>query len=216
MGGEGGAGHLVRCDVRPDQTLGASSWAIPMWTRSITGSAEAHGQPGPAADQPKAAGPRIATAEQIVARLKRKIAGVEGITVSMQVRQDIQVGGRISAAQYQYTLQDADVAELNKWSTACWTKLSDLPQLRDVTSDRQASATSATLDIDRPTAARLGMSTARSTICCMTPSASARSRPCSRSSTSITYPGSGTALSAFHGRAAPPLRRSSDGPACAA
>jgi multidrug efflux pump len=76
----------------------------------------------------------------------------------MQVRQDIQVGGRSSAAQYQYTLQAADVDELYKWSTLLEQKLSDLPQLRDVSSDRQASATSATLDIDRATAARMGVS----------------------------------------------------------
>ena len=101
---------------------------------------------------------RTATAEQIVARLRPQMAEVEGITLAMQVRQDIQVGGRSSAAQYQYTLQAADVEELYKWSTLLEQKLSDLPQLRDVSSDRQASATSATLDIDRPTAARMGVS----------------------------------------------------------
>ena len=101
---------------------------------------------------------RIATAEQIVARLRPQMAEVEGITLAMQVRQDIQVGGRSAAAQYQYTLQAADVEELYRWSTLLEQKLSDLPQLRDVSSDRQASATSATLDIDRPTAARMGVS----------------------------------------------------------
>jgi multidrug efflux pump len=101
---------------------------------------------------------RITTADQILARLRPLMARVEGITLGMQVRQDIQVGGRSSAAQYQYTLQAADVDELYKWSTLLEQKLSDLPQLRDVSSDRQASATSATLDIDRATAARMGVS----------------------------------------------------------
>ena len=75
----------------------------------------------------------------------------------MQVRQDIQVGGRISATQYQYTLQDADVAELARWSGIMLDRLAALPELRDVTSDAQASATSATLRIDRDTASRLGI-----------------------------------------------------------
>jgi multidrug efflux pump len=102
-------------------------------------------------------GARQATAAQIVDGLKRKVAGVEGIALYMQVRQDIQVGGRISATQYQYTLQDADVAELNQWSNTLLGKFSSLPELRDVASDAQASATSATLRIDRDTASRLGI-----------------------------------------------------------
>jgi multidrug efflux pump len=101
---------------------------------------------------------RNATATQVMARLKRAVARVEGIALYMQVRQDIQVGGRISATQYQYTLQDADVGELNRWSRTILDKLAALPELRDVTSDAQASATSATLRIDRDTASRLGIS----------------------------------------------------------
>ena len=100
---------------------------------------------------------RDATATQVMNRLKQRVAGVEGIALYMQVRQDIQVGGRISATQYQYTLQDADVAELSKWSGIILDKLATLPELRDVTSDAQASATSATLQIDRDTASRLGI-----------------------------------------------------------
>ncbi|PTL78907.1 efflux RND transporter permease subunit [Vitiosangium sp. GDMCC 1.1324] len=100
---------------------------------------------------------RHATADEVMARLKKKVAGVEGIVLRMQVRQDIQVGGRSAAAQYQYTLQDADVAELGKWSEVMLKKLASLPELRDVTSDAQADATSATLKIDRDTASRLGV-----------------------------------------------------------
>jgi multidrug efflux pump len=100
---------------------------------------------------------RRATATRVMSRLKRDVAGVEGVALYMQVRQDVQVGGRISATQYQYTLQDADVAELSRWSGIMLNKLSTLPQLRDVTSDAQASATSVTLRIDRETASRLGI-----------------------------------------------------------
>ncbi len=100
---------------------------------------------------------RTTSADQVLARLRRQMASVEGITLGMQVHQDIQVGGRLSAAQYQYTLQDSDVAELYKWSSLLQARFDALPQLRDVSSDRQASATSATLDIDRATAARMGV-----------------------------------------------------------
>ncbi|WP_175837755.1 efflux RND transporter permease subunit [Burkholderia anthina] len=102
-------------------------------------------------------GERTASASQVVARLRTQVAKVAGISLSMQVRQDIQIGGRISASQYQYTLQDADVHELNTWARRLATKLATLPQLIDVSSDQQASATSATLVIDRNTASRFGI-----------------------------------------------------------
>jgi multidrug efflux pump len=102
-------------------------------------------------------GERTATATQIMARLKKAAAGIEGLTLGMQIRQDIQVGGRPSATQYQYTLQDGDTDELARWSDAMQKAMSSLPQVQDVTSDLQAAATSTTLVIDRPTAARLGV-----------------------------------------------------------
>jgi multidrug efflux pump len=100
---------------------------------------------------------RTASAEQVLNRLRPKLAMVMGITLSMQVRQDIQVGGRISAAQYQYTLQDPNVQELDYWAQVLTARFAKLPQLTDVTSDQQASATSATLVIDRSTASRFGI-----------------------------------------------------------
>ncbi|AYG61694.1 efflux RND transporter permease subunit [Rhizobium jaguaris] len=103
-------------------------------------------------------GERQATAAQVMARLKKATAAVEGLTLGMQIRQDIQVGGRPSATQYQYTLQDGDTAELTQWSDAMQKAMSSIPQIQDVTSDREAAATSATLVIDRPTASRLGVS----------------------------------------------------------
>lgn len=102
-------------------------------------------------------GARIASAEQVLARLKPQLAKVMGISLSMQVRQDIQVGGRVSAAQYQYTLQSPDIAQLNHWAQVLTKQLGTLPELADVTSDQQASATSATLVIDRSTASRFGI-----------------------------------------------------------
>ncbi|NIF80044.1 MMPL family transporter [Paraburkholderia sp. Cy-641] len=100
---------------------------------------------------------RTVTAAQVLRRLKPKLATVIGVSVTMRVRQDIQVGARASAAQYQYTLQCPDVNELNHWSQVLTQRLSTLPELADVTSDQQASATSATLVIDRDTASRFGI-----------------------------------------------------------
>jgi hydrophobe/amphiphile efflux-1 (HAE1) family protein len=102
-------------------------------------------------------GTRSVSAGQVLNRLKPKLATVMGISLAMQVRQDIQVGGRVSAAQYQYTLQAPDVKQLNHWAQVLTQRLSALPQLTDVTSDQQASATSATLVIDRSTASRFGI-----------------------------------------------------------
>ncbi|MFK4441907.1 multidrug efflux pump [Caballeronia udeis] len=102
-------------------------------------------------------GQRTDSAGKVLNRLKPKLAAVVGISLAMQVRQDIQVGGRISAAQYQYTLQTPDVGALNHWAQVMTQRLSALPELTDVTSDQQASATSATLLIDRSTASRFGI-----------------------------------------------------------
>ncbi|MGF6439490.1 efflux RND transporter permease subunit [Paraburkholderia youngii] len=102
-------------------------------------------------------GKRTASAAQVLSGLKPKIAAVKGISLSMQVRQDIQVGGRISAAQYQYTLQSPDVDQLNHWAQVLTKNLASLPELADVSSDQQASATSANLVIDRNTMARFGI-----------------------------------------------------------
>src|ERR1700724_262918 len=100
---------------------------------------------------------RRASAGQIIARLKPKLVQVQGIALFMQVRQDIQVGGRPSKTQYQYTLQDGNSDELARWAPVFEKKLKSLPQLQDVTSDTQASAPRATLRIDRDNASRLGI-----------------------------------------------------------
>ncbi|UVK57530.1 efflux RND transporter permease subunit (plasmid) [Mesorhizobium sp. AR02] len=103
-------------------------------------------------------GQRKASARQVMARLKSASANIEGLTLNMRIRQDIQIGGRQGAAQYQYTLQSGDTADLDKWATIMKKAIAALPGLLDVSSDAQPAATSATLDIDRPTAARLGVS----------------------------------------------------------
>jgi hydrophobic/amphiphilic exporter-1 (mainly G- bacteria), HAE1 family len=100
---------------------------------------------------------RQASAEQIIARLRPKLATVEGASLYLQVPQDIRVGGRTGATEYQYTLQDANLDELDEWAPKLVTKLQGLKQVSDVISDQQANAATATLTIDRDQASRFGI-----------------------------------------------------------
>jgi multidrug efflux pump len=101
---------------------------------------------------------RSVSAQQVIKRLQPAINAVPGIKLYLQPQQDIQVGGRVSKTQYQYTLQDPDSAELDRWSAVLLDRFKTLPQLQGVTSDQQRGTHQATLSIDRPTAARLGIS----------------------------------------------------------
>jgi len=100
---------------------------------------------------------RTASADQVIARLRRQTAGVEGARLFLQAAQDVRVGGRSSRSQYQYTLQDADLNELNDWAPKVLGQLRKLPQLADLSSDQQTNATTATLTIDRDQASRFGI-----------------------------------------------------------
>ena len=103
---------------------------------------------------------RKASADQIINRLRPKLAKLVGVQTFLQARQDINVGGRSGQAQFQYTLSDADLDELNTWAPKLLTTLQALPQLRDVSSDQQSDAAAVRLTIDRDAAARFGISPA--------------------------------------------------------
>jgi hydrophobe/amphiphile efflux-1 (HAE1) family protein len=100
---------------------------------------------------------RKATAMDVINRLRPQLAQVQDVTLFLQPSQDITVGGRISAAQFQYTLQDPDFAELNIWAPRLLNKLKTLPELADVSSDQQANAPLLTVTINRDAAARFGI-----------------------------------------------------------
>ncbi len=108
----------------------------------------------------KPASERKVTADQVIARLRKKLAVVSGATLYMQSSQDLTIGGRQSQAQYQYTLQGEDLKELNTWSPLLLQKLRTLPELRDVNTDQQDKGLEAGVVIDRDTASRLGVSPA--------------------------------------------------------
>jgi HAE1 family hydrophobic/amphiphilic exporter-1 len=100
---------------------------------------------------------RKASADQIIARLRPKLAQVGGIALFLQAAQDINVGGRSSKTQYQYTLQDSNLDELNHWAPLLQQKIGTLSMVRDVATDQQTNAPTVTMTIDRTTAARFGI-----------------------------------------------------------
>jgi multidrug efflux pump len=98
------------------------------------------------------------TADEVINRLRGKLAVVPGATLILQSAQDLTIGGRYGNAQYQYTLQSANLDDLNNWSPQLLKKLRSLKELQDVNSDQQDKGLQARLVIDRDTASRLGVS----------------------------------------------------------
>jgi hydrophobic/amphiphilic exporter-1 (mainly G- bacteria), HAE1 family len=100
---------------------------------------------------------RSSSADQIITRLRPQLAKIPGITLFMQASQDLNVGGRTSRTQYQYTLTDSNIDELNEWSPKILAALQKVPSLRDVASDQQTSSGMVSLTIDRDQASRFGI-----------------------------------------------------------
>jgi multidrug efflux pump len=103
---------------------------------------------------------RKMSAAAVIARLRGKLAHVPGATLYLQPVQDIRVGGRMSNAAYQFTLQGDDLKELGEWSGLMLQKLRAMPELTDVNTDQQNAGLAAALTIDRDTAARFGITPA--------------------------------------------------------
>jgi multidrug efflux pump len=103
---------------------------------------------------------RSLSASDVIRRLNSKLQNVDGIKLYMQPVQDITVDDRVSRTQYQYTLEDPNVDELNLWTNRFVAKLDQLPELEDVATDQQTGGLAVTLAIDRVTASRLGIAPA--------------------------------------------------------
>jgi len=100
---------------------------------------------------------RKATARDIIARLRKKLAHIPGAPTFLQPVQDLRIGGRISGSLYQYTLQAEDFTELNTWAQKVLQAMRSIPILTDVNSDLQNRGLEAQLKIQRATASRLGV-----------------------------------------------------------
>ncbi|MFC4277108.1 efflux RND transporter permease subunit [Achromobacter aloeverae] len=103
---------------------------------------------------------RDATASEIIRRLQQETADVTGITLHMQPVQDLTVDTQISATQYQFMLDHPSLDTLSQWTPRLVAELRKQPELVDVTSDLQASGQAATIEVDRATAARFGITLA--------------------------------------------------------
>jgi multidrug efflux pump len=103
---------------------------------------------------------RNVTASQVIARLQPKLAKLNGITLYLQPVQDLTMENRVSRTQYQFTLESADIEDLNQWTHKLVAKLASQPEFSEVTSDVQDQGQQVYVNIDRSTASRLGVSTA--------------------------------------------------------
>jgi hydrophobe/amphiphile efflux-1 (HAE1) family protein len=98
------------------------------------------------------------TAEVVIDRLRPKTSHIPGAQLYLQAFQDVKIGGRSSATQYQYSLTSDNLTELNTWSPKLMAAMESLPQLKDVATDQQDQGLREQLVIDRQTASRLGVS----------------------------------------------------------
>jgi len=101
---------------------------------------------------------REASAFQVIARLRPKLDKVQGARLFLQAAQDVRVGGRPSRTQFEFTMQDGNLDELNSWAPKILDRMKTLPELRDVATDQQTQGTTLTLSIDRDAASRYGIS----------------------------------------------------------
>jgi multidrug efflux pump len=101
---------------------------------------------------------RKLSADEVIARIRRNSSRIPGASLYLQSVQDLSIGGRSGGAQYQYTMQANNLADLTHWAPILKERMGKIPDLRDVNSDQQMHGLEASLVIDRETAARLGVS----------------------------------------------------------
>ena len=101
---------------------------------------------------------RKISADMVIERLRPKLEAIPGASLFLQAIQDINIGGRFSGGQYQYTLQADRLSDLVDWAPRLMERMSKIPELRDVNTDQQLNGLQASLAIDRDTAGRLGVS----------------------------------------------------------
>jgi hydrophobe/amphiphile efflux-1 (HAE1) family protein len=100
---------------------------------------------------------RKASAGEIIERLREATRDVQGISLFMQAVQDVQIDSRVSRTQYQYTLQDADEAELSQWAGKLLNRLREVGELTDVASDEQPGGLQVHVLVNREKASRLNI-----------------------------------------------------------
>jgi multidrug efflux pump len=109
----------------------------------------------------KPIGVRKSTAEEVIARIRRKTAGLPGAQLFLTPSQDIRVGGRMSNAAYQFTLQSQDLNALKYWAPIVLDAIKKIPIIVDVNTDQQDNGLQSSVVVDRDTASRLGLTAAQ-------------------------------------------------------
>jgi hydrophobic/amphiphilic exporter-1 (mainly G- bacteria), HAE1 family len=104
--------------------------------------------------KPRAERPGV---DEIIQELRAKLTGIPGFTVYPQKLPTIRIGGQLTKAAYQYTLQDADLTDLYKWSPVLLDKIRGLPGFLDVNSDLQVTSPQVLVEIDRDRASAMGV-----------------------------------------------------------
>ena len=104
---------------------------------------------------------RELSADEIIQQLRPKLAAVPGIRVYMQNPPSIRIGGQVTAAQYQYTLQSTDLDELYQWTDTLLGRIRQLPGFIDVTSNLNNRSPVVALNVDRDKIAVLGLTFAQ-------------------------------------------------------
>jgi multidrug efflux pump len=102
---------------------------------------------------------RNVSADGVIARLRPKLSRVPGATLFLQAAQDVRVGGRMSNAQYQFTMRSDNLTDLTRFAPAMLDELRKVPLIADVSSDQQNRGLQAFVNYDRESAARFGIST---------------------------------------------------------
>jgi len=103
---------------------------------------------------------RTNTADEVITRLRRSVGVVPGATCIFNANQDVRIGARMGAAQYQYTIQSDTLQDLVKWGPVLLENMKKIPGLTDAFSDQQNDGLETSLTYDRPTAMRLGLTAA--------------------------------------------------------
>jgi multidrug efflux pump subunit AcrB len=103
-------------------------------------------------------GERNASVYQVIDRVRKSVNGIPEITLRLQARQDLTVGTRVSKTQFQYTLRDANLAELREWTPRMAAALGTIPQITDVAADIEPTAPRLRIVLDRIAMGRLGVS----------------------------------------------------------
>ena len=100
---------------------------------------------------------RSNTATEVIANLQREVASVSGVSLYMQPVQDLTLADTVSRTQYQFILEDANLDELTAWTPKLVDRLSQLPEIQDVSSDQAGQGLAAFINVDRDTAGRFGI-----------------------------------------------------------